>query len=144
MAGSILIELILSKLPGLIDRTIDLEKFVFLNDMVIQEALMSDDEISKLAKRFMLRNLPKLEYESSSKIDIPEETAETVEFYKTMDPTCVVSTTRSIAGIDPNHFNSYHILFENTRLYTCAESMTYNGYSPQKPYYLTRVYNVNQ
>lgn len=141
MAGSILIERILDALPGLAERTQDLEQFAFLNDMIIQEALHSGASLSHLAKRLLLRDLPKLKYECRDVGNISEEHQKNLDQYT--DTNYVTITSRQIVGMDFNHFDMYGILFETKGdLYTTAESLKECGFQTQQSYQITRVYLV--
>jgi HD superfamily phosphohydrolase len=142
-AGSILIEEVLEKLPDLVDRTMDLERFVFLNDMVIQEALALP-EIGEMAKRYLLRQLPKevfrCRYAIGSGIS-PEDQRRLDEFsdqsvYRTV-------TSRQLVGMDPQHFDKYNILFGTENgLQTCSESIQSIGFISSTPYQVVSVFKL--
>jgi len=141
VAGSILIEKILDSLPGLMDRTRDLEQFVFLNDMVIQEAL-HDPQLNHIAKRLLLRDLPKLVYQCQYVSEPTDIEKGIIDSYKY--PSFITVYSRSIVGMEAAAFDKYGILFEahDGDLYTCSERLTGLGFQTQQPYHIARVYSL--
>lgn len=151
IAGSILIEQIMqniSKLIDLKDRVMDLEKFVFLNDSIIMEPLMMTDdndltrETIALTKRYLKRNLPKLEFEQT--LSEHEADPEVINTFKG-DPDFAIDVTRIINSIDPKMFDKYSIYFYNRICdkISCTDALKNIGYSvPQKPYRIVRVYRM--
>jgi HD superfamily phosphohydrolase len=134
-AGSILIEHIMQNLPGLAERTTDLDKFALLNDMIIQEAL-SIPALCQIAERFLKRQLPKLLEETTVYGDEPQQQNQQN-----------IVTTRVISGIDPEMFEKYDVCFYNnkhpTSLISCKKILESRHYQPPVPFKVTRVYNLN-
>ena len=152
IAGSILIEQIMqniSKLTDLKKRVMDLEQFVFLNDSIIMEIMTMSEpsdlvtRTKQLTKRYLIRDLPKLEFEKQL---LESEPDPAVLATWNNDPDYAVDVTRVINGIDPKMFDKYGIYFYNRiRMdISCAQALDAIGYSvPQKPYRLVRVYRMS-
>jgi HD superfamily phosphohydrolase len=142
MAGSILVEAILDQLPGLVERTKDLEKFAFLNDMIVQEALTNPDT-ENLVKRFLTRNLPKLVFKCKQYADEPlsRELTTFLALNAERDDLHTIYT-RVINGIEPSHFDKYGIRFltSDRGAIICQEILKTIRYQPPVSFKLIRVY----
>lgn len=151
IAGSILIERIMenmTKLTNFKDRVMDLDQFIFLTDSIVMEPLQMTDsklvsETKELVRRYLSRDLPKLEVETQIQEHQPEPAL--IDTYRD-DPDYAIDITRIINGMDCRLFDKYSIYFTNHTgaLISCQDALTSIGYTvPQQPYKLVRVYRMN-
>jgi hypothetical protein len=131
---------------NLIERTQDLDQFVFVNDYTIVGEIMSSrsDEMASardFCKRLLLRKLPKMKKEimvSAKKPFRPHE-------YSRQNSKDIVVRTRNIGGIDAKAFDKEGIYFVDKKqhVYTCQESLDGIRYVPsQEPFYFVRIYEL--
>lgn len=142
-ASAILVEkmmLVAKEDLNLIEKTKDLDEFVWLNDTTLMGKVMtlnSEHPARRYLERLMTRKLPKLikEFrifeEDASIADIADDAHEVIE-------------TRYIGGIDTSQFDRYRIYFlAGERSLTCQEALAKEMYvEPRHPRKLVRIYDL--
>lgn len=131
----------------LVERTLDIHKFVLLNDSTligeIASTMKDTPEIQKAKLYFeqlVTRKLPKLVKEYRL---LESELAPAI----ILGPNEVLTKTRTLGGIDPHRFDKAGIYFytgkHNQSSITCQEALDSIRYTPpQKPFYFLRVYRL--
>jgi HD superfamily phosphohydrolase len=162
-ATHILVEkmmLLAEKSLRLIERTMKVDEFVFLNENTIMGEIMAytpkgddlvEDANMKLAKEYckaiFQRILPRLVIEKRYDSTALYESENPFAIYKD-DPQYEIIKTRYLAGVDATKFDQYGILFihptpEGVLVLDCEKTLKNIGYiKNQLPYFLTRVYKM--
>lgn len=150
MASTILIESMLANAIedlNLIEDTKNLEKFVYLNEHTLIGRIMSlsDDHPSKkMCERLLMRDLPKMKFDTIYPASLLWEEGEWKEIHPEYANLTFIRT-RPITGIDPNKFDYYHIRFlQRDGKYTkCSTILKNIKFTPMKPYYIVRGFDMS-
>ena len=151
MASTILIEKMLANSIrdlNLIEETKNLEKFVYLNEHTLIGKIMSlpgEHESRKLCERLLMRNLPKMKFDTIYPASLLWEESEWKEIHPEYSHLTFVRT-RPITGIDPTKFDYYHIRFlqRDGRYIKCSSMLKNIKFTPMKPYYIVRGFDMNE
>jgi hypothetical protein len=143
-ASRVLIEAMIEssyKQLRLVERTKNLDEFLYINDhTIIGEIMASDLDIAKeYCKRYLSRDLPKLLSEDI----IPDSRDFDPTKYMPTKPGIMI-TTRSVIGVDYTVFekNNIRFLFDDN-IISCEEVLNNINYKPpREPFYYIRVYEI--
>lgn len=151
MASTLLIESMLANAItdlNLIEETKNLEKFVYLNEHTLLGRIMSlpdQHKSRKLCERLLMRDLPKMKFDTIYPASILWEESE----WKDIHPEYANLTfirTRPITGIDPDKFDYYHIKFlqRDGKYIKCSTLLKHIKFVPMKPYYIVRGFDMTK
>jgi HD superfamily phosphohydrolase len=149
--ASILLEKIMSLATPylrLVERTLDPEQFLYINDYtLIGEIMSSVDESTDMVqcreycRRLLNRQLPHLVTEQLVfEEDSPEAEAKIV-----LQEGQILVRTRRISALDPSDFDNQGIQFKakSGELFSCAETLQLTRTIVQPPFHYLRVYDLS-